>query len=108
MREERRQAEAEARERARSEKTARRRSNGADRRGRRAPTAGPSKNQQRRIAELERDVERAESELAAIEDELADPAQWLSPTNRERSTERHAEARRAVERAYAAWEEATR
>ena len=108
VREERRQAEAEADERARSEKTARRRSNGADRRGRREPPAGPSKNQQRRIAELERDVERAERELAALEDELADPSQWLSPTSRERSTERHAEARRAVERAYAAWEEATR
>jgi ATP-binding cassette, subfamily F, member 3 len=108
VREERRQAEAEAHERARSEKTARRRSNGADRRGRREPAAGPSKNQQRRIAELERDVERAERELAALEDELADPSQWLSPTSRERSTERHAEARRAVERAYAAWEEATR
>ncbi len=108
VREERRQAEAEAHERARSEKTARRRSNGADRRGRREPPAGPSKNQQRRIAELERDVERAERELAALEDELADPSQWLSPTSRERSTERHAEARRAVERAYAAWEAATR
>ncbi len=108
VREERRQAEVEARERARSEKTARRRSNGADRGGRREPPAGPSKNQQRRIAELERDVERAERELAALEDELADPSEWLSPTSRERSTERHAEARRAVERAYAAWEEATR
>jgi ATP-binding cassette, subfamily F, member 3 len=108
VREERRQAEAEQRERARSEKTARRRSNGGDRRGRREPPAGPSKNQQRRIAELERDVERAERELAALEDELADPSQWLSPTSRERSTERHAEAKRAVERAYAVWEQATR
>ena len=78
--------------------------NGAARRSR----AGPSKNQLRRIADLERDVERAEKELAAIEDELADPSQWLSPTSRERSTERHAEAKRAVEKAYAAWEEATR
>jgi ATP-binding cassette, subfamily F, member 3 len=108
VREERRQAEVEERERARSEKTGRRRSNGGDRRGRREPPAGPSKNQRRRIAELERDVERAERELAALEDELADPSQWLSPTSRERSTERHAEAKRAVERAYAAWEEATR
>jgi ATP-binding cassette, subfamily F, member 3 len=108
VREERRQAEAEQRERARSEKTARRRSNGGDRSGRREPPAGPSKNQQRRIAELERDVERAERELAALEDELADPSQWLSPTSRERSTERHAEAKRAVERAYAVWEQATR
>jgi hypothetical protein len=53
-------------------------------------------------------VERAEKDLAAIEDELADPSQWLSPTSRERSTERHADAKRAVEQAYAAWEQATR
>jgi ATP-binding cassette, subfamily F, member 3 len=108
VREERRQAEAEARERARSERSAHRRSQGNGGRDRRAPASGPSKNQLRRIAELERDVERAERELAAIEDELADPSQWLSPTSRERSTERHAEAKRAVEQAYAAWEAATR
>ena len=105
VREERRQAEAEARERARSERVAAKRPQGN---GRRDKSAGPSKNQLRRIADLERNVERAEKELAAIEDELADPSQWLSPTNRERSTERHAEAKRAVEKAYAAWEEATR
>jgi ATP-binding cassette, subfamily F, member 3 len=108
VREERRQAEAEAREQARSERSAQRRSHGNGGRDRRAPASGPSKNQLRRIAELERDVERAERELAAIEDELADPSQWLSPTSRERSTERHAEAKRAVEQAYAAWEAATR
>jgi ATP-binding cassette subfamily F protein 3 len=105
VREERRLAEAEARERARSERVARKR---PQRDGRREKPAGPSKNQLRRIAELERNVERAEKELAAIEDELADPSQWLSPTSRDRSTERHAEAKRAVEQAYAAWEQATR
>ena len=105
VREERRLAESEARERARSERVARKRPQ-RDARGEKP--AGPSKNQQRRIADLERNVERAEKELAAIEDELADPSQWLSPTSRDRSTERHAEARRAVEQAYAAWEEATR
>jgi ATP-binding cassette, subfamily F, member 3 len=105
VREERRLAEAEARERARSERVARKR---PQRDGRREKPTGPSKNQLRRIAELERNVERAEKELAAIEDELADPSQWLSPTSRDRSTERHAEAKRAVEQAYAAWEQATR
>jgi ATP-binding cassette subfamily F protein 3 len=108
VREERRQAEAEARERARSERSAARHSGDNGSRERRKPASGPSKNQLRRIADLERDVERAERELAAIEDELADPSHWLSPTSRERSTERHAEAKRAVERAYAAWEAATR
>jgi hypothetical protein len=31
---------------------------------------------------------------------------WSSPTQRERATERHAKAKRAVEEAYAAWAEA--
>jgi ATP-binding cassette subfamily F protein 3 len=105
VREERRLAEAEARERARSKRARRTRPR---RDGRREQAAAPSKNQLRRIAELERNVERAEKQLAAIEDELADPSQWLSPTSREHSTERHAEAKRAVEEAYAAWEQATR
>jgi ATP-binding cassette subfamily F protein 3 len=60
------------------------------------------------VVELEREVERAEASLAAIEDELADPAMWSSPTRRERATERHAKAKRAVERAYAEWERASR
>jgi ATP-binding cassette, subfamily F, member 3 len=74
--------------------------------GRAAP-AGPSKNAVRRVAELERDVERAEASLAALEDELADPAMWSSPSSRERATKRHEQAKRAVEQAYAAWEQAS-
>ena len=74
----------------------------------RATRSGPSKNAVRRVAELEREVERAEASLAAVEDELADPAMWSSPTRRERATERHAKAKRAVERAYAEWEQASR
>jgi ATP-binding cassette subfamily F protein 3 len=70
--------------------------------------AGPSKNAIRRAGDLEREVEQAEASLAAIEDELADPAMWSSPTRRERATKRHAAAKRAVEDAYAAWEETTR
>jgi ATP-binding cassette subfamily F protein 3 len=69
---------------------------------------GPSKNAVRRAAELERKVEQAEASLAALEDELADPAMWSSPTRRERATKRHEEAKRAVEQAYAAWDEASR
>ena len=74
----------------------------------RATRSGPSKNAVRRVAELEREVERAEASLAAVEDELADPAMWSSPTRRDRATKRHADAQRAVEAAYAAWEESTR
>jgi ATP-binding cassette subfamily F protein 3 len=68
--------------------------------------AGPSKNQKKRIAQLERDIERAESELKALEDELADPSSWASPTSTARSTERHAAAKKAVEELYARLESA--
>jgi ATP-binding cassette, subfamily F, member 3 len=73
----------------------------------REPRSGPSKNAVRRAGELEREVERAEASLAAIEDELADPAMWSSPTRRERATKRHADAKRALEEAYSAWERAS-
>jgi ATP-binding cassette subfamily F protein 3 len=73
----------------------------------RAARQGPSKNAVRRVADLEREIEQAEAKLAALEDELADPAMWSSPTRRERATKRHADARRAVEEAYAAWDQAT-
>jgi ATP-binding cassette subfamily F protein 3 len=74
--------------------------------GRTKPT-GPSKNAVRRAAELEREVERAEAALRAIEDELADPSAWASPTSSERAAERHAAAKKAVEEAYARWEQAS-
>jgi ATP-binding cassette, subfamily F, member 3 len=71
------------------------------------PRDEPSKNMRRRIADLEREVERAESALRRLEDELADPAMWSSPSRTERNTARHAKAKRAVEQAYARWEEAS-
>jgi len=74
--------------------------------GRAKPT-GPSKNAVRRAAELEREVEKAEARLRALEDELADPSAWASPTGSERATARHAAAKKAVEDAYARWEEAS-
>jgi ATP-binding cassette subfamily F protein 3 len=67
---------------------------------------GPSKNQKRLIAQIERDVERAEAALAALEDELADPGAWASPTATQRSTKRHAIAKGEVERLYAELEAA--
>jgi ATP-binding cassette, subfamily F, member 3 len=101
VREERREAEAAARQERRAER--RPSGNGAGRK----PRTGPSKNEQRRIAELERAVELAETALQSLEDELADPAMWSSPSRTERNTARHEQAKRAVEQAYARWEEAS-
>jgi ATP-binding cassette, subfamily F, member 3 len=66
-----------------------------------------SKNARRRIAALEREIERAEAALRALEDELADPSAWSTPDRSEQSTARHAAAKQAVDEAYAAWEQAT-
>jgi ATP-binding cassette, subfamily F, member 3 len=112
VREERREAAAAAGAAAKQERRAARRErrpdgapsgNGAGRPER----TGPSKNEQRRIAELEREVERTETDLRRLEDELADPAMWSSPSRTERNTARHEKAKRAVEQAYARWEEAS-
>ncbi|NLT06458.1 MAG: ABC-F family ATP-binding cassette domain-containing protein [Solirubrobacterales bacterium] len=66
-----------------------------------------SKNARRRLAALEREVERAEAALAALEDELAGPASWSTPERSADATARHAEAKRAVEDAYREWERAS-
>ncbi len=65
-----------------------------------ASPPGLSKNGVRRAAALEREIAGAEGALAAIEDELADPGAWADPERSSRSTKRHAEAKRAVERLY--------
>jgi ATP-binding cassette, subfamily F, member 3 len=108
VREERREAAAAAGASARQERRAARQEsrrpsgNGASA----GVRSGPSKNEQRRIADLERNIERAEAALRELEDELADPAMWSSPSRTERNTARHERAKRAVEQAYARWEEA--
>jgi ATP-binding cassette subfamily F protein 3 len=111
VREERRDAEAAAGAAAKQERRAAAKQ---DRRAASTPSGNgagaagaPSKNRQRRIADLEREVERAETALRKLEDELADPAMWSSPSRTERNTARHERAKRAVERAYARWEEAS-
>src|SRR5918994_1501891 len=101
VREERREAEAGSAAAAKRERRAR------SVRSERRPRSGPSKNAQRRVVDLEHEVERAEAALAAVEDELSDPAMWSSPSRSERSTARHDAARRAVAEAYARWEQAT-
>ncbi len=109
VREERREAEAsakragvrDARDRAAKPGSRPAKRNGSTR------AAGPSKNALKRAAELEREVEKAEAALRAVEDELADPSAWASPTSSDRATKRHAAAKRAVEEAYARWEAAS-
>ena len=68
------------------------------------PKPERSKNAVRRQADLEREIERAEKELKSLEDELADPSAWASPSGAERSTKRHAEAKRRVAQLMAEWE----
>jgi ATP-binding cassette subfamily F protein 3 len=78
-------------------------SNGAKPRPR--PT-GPSKNRKKLIASLESQIEAAEAALASLEDELGDPSAWASPSATERSSKRHADAKRRVEKLYAELETA--
>jgi ATP-binding cassette subfamily F protein 3 len=59
-----------------------------------------SKNRARRIAQLEREVADAEAALKQLEDELADPAAWASPTGSQRSAKRHAAARGRIDELY--------
>jgi ATP-binding cassette subfamily F protein 3 len=60
----------------------------------------PSKNRLREQQKAERAVEAAEAAMRAIEDELADPAQWASKYEVAKSEARHTAAKRAVEQAY--------
>jgi ATP-binding cassette subfamily F protein 3 len=66
----------------------------------------PSKNALRAQQDLERRLQAAEEALAAVEDELADPASWADPETAAQSTERHAGAKREVQELYARWEAA--
>ena len=61
---------------------------------------GPSKNAIRDVGRIEERIERAEADLRAVEDELADPAAWSSPGRSKRATAKHEEAKRAVEQLY--------
>ena len=66
------------------------------------PKAAPavSKNQAKRISQLEKQVAQAEAALKVLEDELADPGAWASPTGAERSAKRHADAKVRIEQLY--------
>jgi ATP-binding cassette subfamily F protein 3 len=55
-------------------------------------------------ARIEAEIEAAETALAAVEDELADPAAWASPTATARSTAKHEAAMQAVAELYELYE----
>jgi ATP-binding cassette subfamily F protein 3 len=66
--------------------------------------SGPSKNALRKIADIEKQIEKSEQALATLEDELADPAAWASPDKIEASTRRHEDLKKRIEELYAEWE----
>jgi ATP-binding cassette subfamily F protein 3 len=68
---------------------------------------GQSKNSRKRLQQLEREVERAEAVLQKLEAELAAPDAWATAGASAAATERHRDAKRAVEEAYARWEAAS-
>ncbi len=74
--------------------------------GKKYSATKPAQKAARKAAKLEQRIERAEATLRELEDELADPAAWSSPTRVGRATKRHAEAKAAVEELYAEWEAA--
>ncbi|HSS42124.1 MAG TPA: ABC-F family ATP-binding cassette domain-containing protein [Solirubrobacterales bacterium] len=74
--------------------------------GKKYSATKPAQKAARKAAKLEQRIEKAEAELQALEDELADPAAWSSPGRVERATKRHAEAKAAVEELYKEWEAA--
>jgi len=90
-------------ERAEAERTAKRAKPPAARKAPPPPPA-PSKNQRRRAGELEKRIEAAETELQALEAELADPKAWNDPRTAARSSTRHAEAKQALQALYEEWE----
>jgi ATP-binding cassette subfamily F protein 3 len=60
----------------------------------------------RKAARLEQRIEKAEGDLKAVEEELADPAAWSSPGRTERATTKHEAAKAALEELLAQWESA--
>jgi ATP-binding cassette subfamily F protein 3 len=62
---------------------------------------GPSKNRVTAQHKAERAVEQAEAALAALEQELIDPAAWATRYEAAKSEARHTAAKRAVDAAYA-------
>jgi ATP-binding cassette subfamily F protein 3 len=67
----------------------------------RVKAATASKNRARQEEQATRAIEQAEAALAALEDELSQPAAWATSYEAAKSAARHTAARRAVDAAYA-------
>jgi ATP-binding cassette subfamily F protein 3 len=74
--------------------------------GKKYSATKPSQKAARKAEKLEQRIERAEAKLRELEDELADPGAWSSPSRVERATKRHTEAKAEIEELYAEWEAA--
>src|SRR6185295_8967496 len=59
--------------------------------GKKYSATKPAQKAARKAAKLEQRIEKAEAELQALEDELADPAAWSSPGRFDRGSKRHRE-----------------
>jgi ATP-binding cassette, subfamily F, member 3 len=68
----------------------------------------PAQKAARKAEKLEQRIEQAEAKLRELEDELADPSAWSSPTRVERASKRHTVAKAALDELYAEWESAQR
>ena len=92
-------------ERAEAAKSAKQAKKAAPKQAAPAPAAKPapvrSKNETAKAKKLETQIEQAEAALAALEIELADPSAWNDPRAAEKSTARHAEAKKTLEELYA-------
>ncbi|HEX3736690.1 MAG TPA: ATP-binding cassette domain-containing protein, partial [Solirubrobacterales bacterium] len=60
----------------------------------------------RKAARLEQRIERAEADLKAVEEELADPAAWANPSRTDAATAKHEAAKASLEELVAQWESA--
>jgi ATP-binding cassette, subfamily F, member 3 len=74
--------------------------NGGKRRASQQPKPAVSKDRKRRIASVETDIQTAEAALATLEDELSDPSAWSTPERSAKSAKRHEQAKKAVEALY--------
>jgi ATP-binding cassette subfamily F protein 3 len=74
----------------------------------RARSGGSAKTAARKAGRLTAEIEAAEEDLRALEEELSDPAAWSTPAKAAESGERHEAAKRRLAELYESWEEVER